>query len=103
LGRMCASVCEDLTSRPDSRDVLEHLEHANLFVDPLDEVRGWYRYHQLFADVLNQRLRREQPDAVLELERKASEWFETQGLFVDAISHALRSNDPDRAVRLIES
>ncbi|HEU4909132.1 MAG TPA: helix-turn-helix transcriptional regulator, partial [Propionibacteriaceae bacterium] len=103
LDRMCASLCEDVTSRRDSRDVLQGLEHANLFVDPLDEVRGWYRYHQLFADVLNQRLRHEQPGRVSELHRRASTWYERHGLFSDAVQHAIRGHDLDRAVRLIES
>jgi LuxR family maltose regulon positive regulatory protein len=103
LDRMCASLCEEITSRQDSQDILEGLEHANLFVDPLDEVRGWYRYHQLFADVLNQRLRREQPGRVSELHRRASAWYERNGLFADAVQHAIRGSDVDRAVRLIES
>jgi LuxR family maltose regulon positive regulatory protein len=103
LDRMCASLCEDLTSRHDSQDILEGLERANLFVDPLDEVRGWYRYHQLFADVLHQRLRHEQPGRVSELHRRASTWYERHGLFSDAVQHAIRGHDLDRAVRLIES
>jgi LuxR family maltose regulon positive regulatory protein len=103
LDRMCASLCEEVTSRQGSQDMLEGLEHANLFVDPLDEVRGWYRYHQLFADVLNQRLRHELPDRVSELHRRASTWHERHGLFSDAVQHAIRGHDVDRAVRLIES
>jgi LuxR family maltose regulon positive regulatory protein len=103
LDRMCASLCEEITSRHDSQDILEGLEHANLFIDPLDEVRGWYRYHQLFADVLNQRLRHEQPGRVSELHRRASAWYETHGLFTDAVQHAIRGNDVDRAIQLIES
>ncbi|HEY6809934.1 MAG TPA: LuxR C-terminal-related transcriptional regulator [Propionibacteriaceae bacterium] len=102
LDRMCASLCEEVTSRHDSQDVLEGLEHANLFVDPLDEIRGWYRYHQLFADVLNQRLRHEQPGRVSELHRRACTWYERHGLLSDAVQHAIRGHDLDRAVRLIE-
>ena len=91
LDRMCASLCEAVTSSRDSQEMLERLEHANLFVDPLDDVRGWYRYHQLFADVLNQRLRHEQPELVSGLHRKASEWFEGQG--------SVRRCDTARAAR----
>jgi LuxR family transcriptional regulator, maltose regulon positive regulatory protein len=103
LDRMCASLCESVTSTADSQEMLEGLERANLFVDPLDEVRGWYRYHHLFADVLRQRLGHEQPEIIPDLQRKASEWFERQGLVVDAIQHALRGRDPARSVRLIEA
>jgi LuxR family transcriptional regulator, maltose regulon positive regulatory protein len=100
---MCASLCEAVTGNRDSQEVLERLEHANLFLDPLDDVRGWYRYHQLFADVLNQRLLHEHPDLVSELHRTASAWFEGQGLMLDSIPHALSGHDLARAVRLIES
>ena len=65
LDRMCASLCEAVTGNRNSQEILERAEHAHLFLDPLDDVRGWYRYHQLFADVLNQRLRHEHPDLCL--------------------------------------
>jgi LuxR family transcriptional regulator, maltose regulon positive regulatory protein len=103
LDRMCASLCEAVTGNRDSQEVLERLEHANLFLDPLDDVRGWYRYHQLFADVLNQRLLHEHPDLVSGLHGTASAWFEGHGLMLDSISHALAGHDFARAVRLIES
>src|SRR5918998_598292 len=103
LDRMCASLCEAVTGNRNSQEMLERAEHAHLFLDPLDEVRGWYRYHQLFADVLNQRLRHEHPDLVSGLHRKASAWFEGQGLMLDSIPHALAGHDLARAVRLIES
>jgi LuxR family maltose regulon positive regulatory protein len=57
----------------DSQSVLEYLEHNNLFIVPLDDVRQWYRYHRLFADLLRQRLQREKPELVPELHRRASE------------------------------
>ena len=103
LDRMCSSLCEAVTGNSDSQEILERLEHANLFLNPLDDVRGWYRYHQLFGDVLNQRLRHEHPDLVSGLHRKASAWFEGQGLMFDAISHALAGGDRVGAIRLIES
>jgi LuxR family maltose regulon positive regulatory protein len=103
LDRMCASLCVAITARRDSQNILEALEHANLFVDPLDDDRRWYRYHRLFADVLQQRLHHEQPDMVAVLQRKAGAWFEAQGLVQEAIQYALRSRETDRAARLIES
>jgi LuxR family maltose regulon positive regulatory protein len=103
LDRLCASLCDAVTGEHDSQEVLERIEHANLFIDPLDDVRGWYRYHQLFADVLNQRLQHEHPELVPGLHRRASAWFATRGLMLDAIPHALAGKDLDRAVLLIES
>jgi LuxR family maltose regulon positive regulatory protein len=103
LDRMSAPLCNAATGRADGQTALERLEHANLFVIPLDDERRWYRYHHLFADVLRQRLRQEHPDLVSVLHRRACGWFERQGLVGEAINHALAAQDWERAVRLIES
>jgi LuxR family maltose regulon positive regulatory protein len=86
----------------DSQSVLEHLDHNNLFIVPLDERRHWYRYHRLFADLLRQRLQRERSDLVPELHRRASKWHEENRLIPEAVSHALASGDVERAAGLIE-
>jgi LuxR family transcriptional regulator, maltose regulon positive regulatory protein len=69
---------------------------------PLDERRRWYRYHHLFSDFLRQRLRRESPDMVSGLHRRASEWHEAYGTEGEAIGHALAAGDFERAADLIE-
>jgi len=99
LGRMCGPLCDAVTGRPVGQATLERLEHANLFVVPLDDERRWYRYHHLFADVLRQRARQVHPDLVPELHRRASTWFERQGLETEAIQHALAAADWERAAR----
>src|ERR671910_1368596 len=85
-----------------ARKPLEFVEHANLFVTPLDEDRRWYRYHHLFTDVLRQRLRETDADLPPELHRRASVWFERQGLAAEAVHHALEAHDIERAAALIE-
>ena len=102
LDRMCGPLCDAVTSRDDGQEALEYLEHANLFVIPLDEERRWYRYHHLFADVLRQRLRETDADLLPELHRRASVWFERQGLAAEAVDHALEAHDIERAAALIE-
>ena len=82
--------------------MLETLERANLFVVPLDDKRRWYRYHQLFADVLKARSREEQPDRALALHWHASEWFARNGQPTEAIHHALAAGDFERVASLIE-
>jgi hypothetical protein len=62
------------SSQPHSAAILESLDHANLFVTALDEQREWYRYHQLFRDLLRQRLEQTWPDLVPSLHRRASLW-----------------------------
>ena len=102
LDRMCASLCEAVTSRGDNQEILERLDHANLFVIALDDERQWYRYHQLFADVLRQRLSQTQVDLAPELHLRASAWFEGEGLVSEAIHHALQARYFERAADMIE-
>ena len=82
--------------------MLETLERGNLFVVPLDDQRQWYRYHHLFAEVLQAHLREAQPDRVSALHRRASEWYQQNGLPLDAIRHALAAEDFEGAAGLIE-
>ena len=63
LERLSGSLCDAVTGRPGSQVLLEQVERAGLFLVPLDEVRGWWRYHHLFADLLRARLQQEQQAA----------------------------------------
>ena len=101
LDRMCGPLCDAVISGDNAQEILEHLEHANLFVIPLDDERHWYRYHHLFVDVLRQRLHQTQAHLAPELHRRASAWFEQQGLETEAIQHALAAADWERATRLL--
>ena len=100
--RMSASLCDALTGRNDGQQMLERLEHDNLFVIALDDERHWYRYHHLFADVLRSRLQREQPERIRELHRRAAAWYERNGWTSEAIRHALAAQENDRAADLVE-
>jgi LuxR family maltose regulon positive regulatory protein len=102
LERMCASLCDALTGRTDSDEMLDALERDNLFLVPLDDERHWYRYHHLFADVLRARSLREDRDRVDDLHRLASAWHEVHDLPAEAIGYALSARDFLRAAHLIE-
>jgi LuxR family transcriptional regulator, maltose regulon positive regulatory protein len=102
LERLSGPLCEAVTGRADSQALLEQAERANLFLVPLDEVRGWWRYHQLFSDLLRARLAQEHPDRVPGLHRAVAAWCEPRGLVDDAIRHALAAGDAVWAARLIE-
>ncbi len=116
LDRLCSSLCDDLvgdafgsgptvvsSARGASQAVLEELEQANLFVVPLDDVRQWYRYHHLFADVLRHRLASSAtPDEVRMLHSRAAAWFEQQGLIAEAFQHSLAAAEYERCARLVE-
>jgi LuxR family transcriptional regulator, maltose regulon positive regulatory protein len=102
LERLCGPLCAAVTGRHDSQALLEQIERANLFLVPLDEVRRWWRYHHLFADLLHARLHQERPERVPELHRAAATWSEQHGLVDNAIRHALAAGDAVWAARLIE-
>ena len=102
LDRLSGPLCDAVTDQEESGALLGALERGNLFVVPLDDTRVWFRYHHLFADVLQAHLMAEQPDQVLTLHRRASEWFEHNGSAADAIRHALAAEDFGRAADLVE-
>ena len=108
LDHLCADLCDAVRqSPPSSQQILEQLESHNLFLIPLDNERRWYRYHHLFADLLQQRLPplSSPPKGGKEggkLHLRASQWYEANGLESKAIHHAFAANDFERAARLIE-
>ena len=102
LERLSGELCDAVTGRPGSQALLEQAERAGLFVVPLDEARGWWRYHHLFADLLRARLQAEQPGRVPELHRNAAAWYAERELADDAIRHAVAAGEMTWAARLIE-
>jgi LuxR family transcriptional regulator, maltose regulon positive regulatory protein len=102
LERLSGELCDAVTGRSDSQAMLHRIERAGLFLVPLDEVRGWWRYHHLFADLLRARLEQEQPGRVRELHRAAAAWSDEHDLADDAVRHALAAGDAAWAARLVE-
>lgn len=102
LERLSGELCDALTGHSDGRQMLEHLLEANLFLIPLDDSGNWYRYHHLFADVLQARLRQTRGELVVELHLRASQWFEQQGFLYEAINHAA-GVDVSQAATIIET
>ncbi len=109
LERFCGPLCDAVTGT-DAADgqmspsaaVLEQLEHSNLFLIPLDAHRRWYRYHHLFAGLLQDRLLRQAGQArANDLHRRASRWFAAEGLLEEAVHHAAQAQDYEEAARLI--
>lgn len=102
LDRLCGPLCDAVTGREACGRMLDGLERSNLFVVSLDDRRHWYRYHHLFAEVLQARALEEHPDQVAELHRRASVWYEQNALPFEAIRHAFAAQDLERAARLVE-
>ena len=102
LERLSGPLCDAVTGREGSQALLEQAERAGLFLIPLDEVRGWWRYHHLFASLLRARLQAEQPGRAAQLHRNAAGWYAGHGLADDAIGHAAAAGEMLWAARIIE-
>jgi LuxR family maltose regulon positive regulatory protein len=100
LERLNGALCAAVTGEENQQEILEYLEHANLFIVPLDDERQWYRYHRLFADLLQQRLEKTLADQLPTLHERASHWYELNRFLDEAIEHALRAGNVERAVQL---
>jgi LuxR family maltose regulon positive regulatory protein len=101
LTRLCGPLCDAVAETAGSGRVLDELERSNLLLVPLDSKRQWYRYHQLFAELLRHELERTEPQAVPALHRRACSWCAEAGLIVDAANHANAAGDVDAAVELV--
>lgn len=107
LNRMCGPLCDEVVKaeQPGSANgqaMLATLEQLNLFIIPLDSERRWYRYHHLFADVLNRLLEQAYPQMLPDLHRRAARWYEENGFIFDAIRHTLLAGDQERAAHLVD-
>jgi len=102
LNRLSEQLCDFVTGQAGSQKILNELERGNLFIIPLDNKRHLYRYHHLFADLLQQRLRQTHSDLVPELHSRASKWYEQNRLEEEALDHALAAQDFEHAAYLIE-
>lgn len=107
LKRLSAPLCRELLSEagwvgPDVQGLLAKLERDNLFIIALDEERIWYRYHHLFGELLQARLREEMPpDRIDRLYRRAAEWHHAQGGVSEVVAYALAAHDQALAADLL--
>jgi LuxR family maltose regulon positive regulatory protein len=101
LGRFCGALCHAVTGDAASQQLLDEIRKDNLFLIPLDPGGRWFRYHHLFAEVLQALLKRDHPDERTALHLRAAAWFEDEGYASEAVDHALRAGDMQRARELI--
>jgi LuxR family transcriptional regulator, maltose regulon positive regulatory protein len=101
LDQLSAPLCDAVLGRSGSGRVLESLERSNMLVIPLDRDRRWYRYHQLFRELLRAELERREPAEVNGLVLRAADWCERNGQDEAAIDYAMAAGDADRAARLL--
>ncbi len=100
LDRFSASICNKLTNDENSQKLLSIIETSNLFLVPLDDNRIWYRYHNLFSDLLRYRLMQEvSPQDLKILHETAAKWFEASQLWPEAVHHYYQADKPDDCTR----
>jgi len=102
---MCPDLCQALTDMTDTASWLRRLEERNLFTSRIDspaEDEPWYRYHQLFRDYLQDRLRREEPARLSALHRRAGVWYAARGASEVAVTHFLAAGEFTAAVSVME-
>ena len=102
LSRFNASLCDEVTGRVGSAEILENLERDNLFVIPLDDRGLWYRYHPLFTDLLLHQLQQTQPNLVTVLHERAATWHAEAGEPGLAVRHLLRGGNLEKAARMVD-
>jgi LuxR family transcriptional regulator, maltose regulon positive regulatory protein len=101
LDRISGDLAERLTGGSGSERILQDLERAGAFVVSLDARRTWFRYHPLFADLLQLELRRTAPEEITGLHAAAADWYAAHGYQVEAIRHAQAALDWELAARLL--
>jgi LuxR family transcriptional regulator, maltose regulon positive regulatory protein len=103
LDDLSGPLCDAVLSRLGSGSTLRELARSNAMVVPLDRADGRYRYHGLFADMLQAELRRLEPEREMEVHRRASAWHARSGDVERAIHHAIAAADVDTAGDLLWS
>jgi ATP/maltotriose-dependent transcriptional regulator MalT len=101
LERLSAELCDAVLERTDSEAMLVEIERDNLFLVQLDEAGREYRYHHLFASMLQRELEASDREAPLVLHARASDWYEANGDFEAAVKHAIESRGVARASSLV--
>ena len=101
LRRMSPELCNAASGHPNSGEMLAYLERSNLFVIALDRNGQWYRYHHLFAEFLQNELRRTDPEMFQMVCDRAVEWCEANGQTTEAIQYALEGSRNEKASDLI--
>src|SRR5690242_6659552 len=101
LEQVNGELADLLTGDEGGERVLQELAEANAFVVALDVARSWFRYHRLFADLLQLELRRTASGEIAALHHTAAQWYADHGYPVEAIRHAQAAQDWGLAVRLL--
>ena len=97
---LCVAISGNTFTHEQMQTIMDWVARTNLFLVPLDDRQGWYRFHRLFQGLLQQRLREHSSaEEIATLHRRASTWYADTGLIDEAIRHALMAGDAFERVR----
>ena len=103
LDRLNGALCEAVTGCQDGQGKLKALQRSNIFISPLDDQEQWFRYHHLFADLLQLRLQSNRSKtATGELHQRAARWYEQSNMIMEAVEHYFAAADYENVVRVVE-
>jgi LuxR family transcriptional regulator, maltose regulon positive regulatory protein len=101
LDRLTAPLCQAVTGKADSQELLESIAGRQLLLQPLDPEGRWYRYHHLLGEYLSQKLQVRFGDEVPELHRRAYRWYASRASWTDAVKHAIAAGDTGQAMAYV--
>src|SRR6185437_7014279 len=101
LDRINGELADLLTGGSGGERILQDLEEAGAFVVSVDAARSWFRYHRLFADLLQLELRHTEPGELPALHATAAGWYAGHGYPAEAVRHAQAARDWSLAARLL--
>ena len=99
LEQVSGPLADVLRGRSGGERILQELEQAGAFVVSVDAHRSWFRYHQMFAELLQLELRSSAPGELPALHGTAAQWYAENGHLVEAVRHAQAAKDWGLAVR----
>jgi LuxR family transcriptional regulator, maltose regulon positive regulatory protein len=101
LERLRGPLCEAVLDQPGATAKLAAVARSNVLLVPLDSQGEWYRYHQLFRDMLLAELGRQEPELIPVLRRRAAGWCLANGLPEEALEYSPAADEDDAAARLV--
>jgi len=102
LKHMNASLCDYVLQRTDSTIIFKQLEQQQLFLIPLNQEQGWYRYHHLFSELLQKQLQNADKQKCQKLHQRASKWYQERGGVYEALRYLVAGGDAEQACQLAQ-
>jgi ATP/maltotriose-dependent transcriptional regulator MalT len=101
LDEMSASLVEAVAGVADGGRLLKELERESLFLIPVADRIGWYRFHHLFRDLLRYRLRASEPEREADSLNRAAQWLIARGETSTAVEYLIRAREWGRVCEIV--